>query len=207
MLENYKKLENGVITQIKREAFNYNYDYSNKYNKLGEIGPRMAYLRLGHLIGSLGFIPNSIIDIGYGNGDFLRACQNIIPKCYANDISEYPAPDGCELINDVSEVKVDVVTLYDVLEHYNDIYEIKKIKTNYFVISLPDCHYFNDEWFENWKHRRPNEHLWHFDKKSLINFMYEIGYDLINITNIEDTIRKNNEEYPNILTGVFKKIN
>lgn len=206
MLENYKKHKNGVIEQILKEQFNYNFTYSNNYNKLGEIGVRMAYLRLGHLIGSLGFIPNSIIDIGYGNGDFLKACQNIIPKCYANDVSEYPYPDGCEFISDPNSINVDVATFYDVLEHYHNIYDIKNIKAEYLVVSMPDCHYFSDEWFENWKHRKPNEHLFHFNKTSLVNFMDEIGYTLINISNIEDTIRKNNLNYSNILTGVFKKI-
>jgi hypothetical protein len=35
--------------------------------------------------------------------------------------------------------------------------------------------------------------------------MSEVGYEVINITNLEDTIRKNNEDYTNILTGVFRK--
>jgi len=39
----------------------------------------------------------------------------------------------------------------------------------------------------------------------LVNFMSEVGYDVINITNVEDIIRKNNLDYSNILTGVFKK--
>lgn len=205
MLENYKKIQNGVIAQINREPFYYDFEYSNNYNKLGEIGPRMGYLRLGHLIGSLGFIPESVMDIGYGNGDFLKVCQNIIPKCYASDISVYPTPDGCEFISDPGSVKVTVATFYDVLEHYQDIYDIKKIQADYIIISLPNCHYFSDEWFKNWKHRKPNEHLWHFNETSLIYFMSEVGYDIVNISNIEDTIRKNNESYSNILTGVFKK--
>jgi hypothetical protein len=72
-------------------------------------------------------------------------------------------------------------------------------------VSLPNCHYFSDEWFETWKHRRPNEHLWHFNETSLINFMNEIGYSKVNICNIEDTIRKHSHDYSNILTGIFKK--
>jgi hypothetical protein len=205
MLENYKKHENGVIEQIVKEPFDYNFDYSNNYNKLGEIGTRMAYLRLGHLIGTLGFVPESIMDIGYGNGDFLNACKNIIPKCYASDVSVYPAPEGCEFIKDPNSIKVDVATFYDVLEHYNNIYDIKDLQAKYVVVSLPHCHNFSDEWFENWKHRKPNEHLWHFNAPALINFMSEVGYEVINITNLEDTIRKNNEDYTNILTGVFRK--
>lgn len=203
MLENYKQLQNGVITQIVREPFSYDYTYSNNYNALGELGPRMGYLRLGHLIGSLGFIPQSIMDIGYGNGDFLRACDGVIPKRYASDVSPYPAPQDCVFIQDPYTIDVDVITMYDVLEHFEDIYSAANFKTKYLVVSMPECHYFDDKWFENWKHRKPNEHLWHFNKTSLVNFMQEIGFDLINITNVEDAIRKNNQSYSNIVTGVF----
>jgi hypothetical protein len=206
MIENYYKHSNGVIEQIEKNPFDYNFEYSNNYNKLGEIGTRMAYLRLGHLIGSIGHIPDSVMDVGYGNGDFLKACSNIIPNCFASDVSDYPCPEGCNLITDPSSINVEVATFYDVLEHFTNIYDIKNIRANYLVISLPECHYFNDDWFENWKHRKPNEHLWHFNSESLCNFMKEIGYDVINLSNIEDTIRKNNLNYTNILTGVFKKL-
>ena len=75
------------------------------------------------------------------------------------------------------------------------------------LISVPNCHYTNDGWFENWKHRRPDEHLWHFNKKSLDKFMERMGYVMISSTNLEDTIRKNNDqEEKNILTCVFKKL-
>jgi hypothetical protein len=87
----------------------------------------------------------------------------------------------------------------------NNIYDIKDLQAKYVVVSLPHCHNFSDEWFENWKHRKPNEHLWHFNAPALINFMSEVGYEVINITNLEYTIRKNNEDYTNILTGVFRK--
>ena len=73
-------------------------------------------------------------------------------------------------------------------------------------VMTDNTNYFNDEWFKNWKHRKPNEHLFHFNKTSLVNFMSEVGYTLINMSNIEDTIRKNNLNYSNIITGVFKKI-
>jgi hypothetical protein len=213
MLNNYQKLENGVIKQIdKSSSVSYNYDYvNNSYNTYGELGLRMAYLRLGYLIGSLGFVPNSILDIGYGNGDFLKACSNLIKNCYGHDISGYPLPSNVSFVEDPYKEKYDVITFFDVIEHFNNIYDAKNLKANYILISLPHCHYFDDNWFETWKHRRSNEHLWHFNKNSLISFMKEIGYECINTCNIEDAIRKDNkateEKYENILTGIFKKDN
>ena len=57
----------------------------------------------------------------------------------------------------------------------------------------------------NWKHRKPNEHLFHFDENSLKNFMNSCGYKLIEISNIEDEVRtRYDKDLPNILTGIFK---
>ncbi len=209
MLDNYQILENGVIKQIeKKYPVNYDYDYiNNSYNVYGELGPRMSNLRLGYLVGSLGFVPNSILDIGYGNGDFLKTCSNIIKNCFGHDISNYPLPDNVTFVEDPYQDEYDVVTFFDVLEHFADINDIKNIKTNYFLISLPYCHNFSDEWFKNWKHRRPDEHLWHFNEISLNNFMREMGFECINTCNIEDVIRKDIHNNPNILTAVYKKIN
>lgn len=209
MLDNYKQLKNGVIKQIeKNSSVKYNYDYiNNSYNVYGELGPRMAHLRLGYLLGSLGFVPNTILDIGYGNGDFLKACSSIIKNCFGHDISGYPLPENVNFVKNPYEKEYDIVTFFDVLEHFDDIYEIKNIKTNYFLISLPCCHNFDDEWFKNWKHRRPDEHLWHFNEQSLKNFMSELGYECLNVCNIEDVIRKDKNNTPNILTAIFKRCN
>jgi hypothetical protein len=208
MLKNYELLNNGVIKQIKKIfEVNYNIEYiENSYNQYGELGMRMGHLRLGYLIGCIGFIPNSILDIGYGNGDFLRVCTNLIDDCYGNDISGYKVPENVTFISDPYENKYDVVSLFDVIEHFDNIYDLKNLKTDYLYVSTPNCHYESDEWFEKWKHRRPDEHLWHFNRESLINFMLEIGYQCLTTSNIEDTIRKSNDNFGNILTGIFKKI-
>lgn len=205
MIPNYKKHSNGVIEQIEKNPITYDYEYADNYNTYGELGPRMAYLRLGHVIGSLGFIPNSILDMGYGNGDFLKACSNIIPNCYGTDISSYPIPEGTTFVESAFSQQVDIITMYDVLEHFEDITFVKNLPCDYVCISLPWCHYESDEWFANWKHRKPNEHLFHFNKESLITFLQEQGYECINTTSLEDIIRKSNQKLPNILTGIFKK--
>lgn len=207
MLENYEILDNGVIRQIQKEPFDYNFNYSNAYNNLGVLGTQMAYLRLGYLLGNLRFeVPTSLLDIGYGNGDFLKAASSIIPECYGNDTSNhYPLPDNVKYVDSIFDAHYNVITMFDVLEHFDDIYEIKNLKCDYLYVSMPWCHNFSDEWFNTWKHKKPNEHLYHFNDTSLINFMDEIGFDCYNISNIEDSIRKPTDAYNNILTGFFKK--
>jgi hypothetical protein len=165
----------------------------------------MSYLRYGYLVGVLGRIPESIVDVGYGNGAFLKVCSKNNTKCYGFDVSDYPLPNSCEKLYNLDSF-FDVITFFDSLEHFDDISFVKDLKCNYICISVPECHYFSDDWFATWKHRRPNEHIWHFNKESLDNFMKDSGFALVSYTNIEDTIRKNNEEYSNILTCVYKKI-
>ena len=207
MLENYEKLPNGVIKQIRVNKITYNYQYSNTYNSYGEAGRNLSYLRLGVLIGAIGHIPTSIVDVGYGNGDFLRTCTKQISTVYGCDISDYPIPDMCYKI-DIQEIsQMDVVCFFDSLEHFDDISFIKDIDTNYIFISVPWCHYISDEWFENWYHRRENEHLYHFNDASLTRFFDESGYDRIYMSSFEDMIRYNKSVHPmsNILSCIFKK--
>jgi SAM-dependent methyltransferase len=208
MLDNYELMSNGVIKQINKKPFKYNYNYSNKYNLYGEKNTYLNYLRFGILLGSLGFIPNSIVDIGYGNGEFLKICSKIIKNVFGCDVSDYPVPDGCTKIN-LNEIKdVDVVCFFDSLEHFDDISFVKNIHTKYIFISVPWCHYLSDEWFKNWHHRRENEHLYHFNENSLKTFFKESGYECVYTGSFEDIIRFNTSIHPlpNILSCIFKRI-
>lgn len=206
MLENYAKNSDGVVFQIEKKVIEYDQDYvNNSYVVYEPLPTYMGYLRLGNIVGSLGRIPKSILDVGYGNGSFLKVCQNVIAKCYGFDISAFPVPDGCIKVDSISENFYEVITFFDSLEHFENIEFIKDLNCNSVCISVPCCHYKNDQWFEEWKHRRPNEHLWHFNKESLESFMKRMGYVLRSLSNIEDTIRKNKEDEENILTAFFVK--
>ena len=208
MLFNYQQLPNGLIKQIEKESFNYGFEYSNNYNKLGELGKRMAHLRMGYLIGVLGHVPKTLLDVGYGNADFLSVASTFIDKCYGSDVSEeYKLPDNVNFINakNIYDTHFEVVCFFDVLEHFDDIYDIQKLDTDYIYVSLPNCEYKSDEWFINWKHRKPNEHLWFFNEHTLKIFFEEIGYERVATSNIEDIIRKDINNNPNIISGVFKK--
>jgi hypothetical protein len=151
---------------------------------------------------------DSLLDVGYGNGDFLKIGSKIIPHCTGSDIAPaYPLPNQIKTTNDIYRDKYDVVCFFDSLEHFDDIYEIKKLNTKYIYIAVPLCHYISDEWFKNWKHRRENEHLWHFNLESLTAFFADIGYKILNHSHLEDIIRtRYDKNLPNILSAVFKKI-
>lgn len=128
----------------------------------------------------------------------------MIEKCYGFDVTDYPLPENVEFASDWKTKSVDVITFFDVLEHFDDPYMIKDLKASYISLSFPWCNYKSDAWFESWKHRKPNEHLWFFDEKSIYKFAETTGYTVINHSNIEDTIRKSTDS-PNILSVVLRK--
>jgi len=208
MIDNYEITQDGVIKQTHITPFNYDIDYSDsRYSIFNDRG-NILNLRLGYIIGSIGKIPTSLMDVGYGNGDFLDSCAGFIPKLYGNDIHPaYPLNNGISFVDNILEQEIEVITFFDSLEHFTDLEWVKDLKCKYAVISLPWCYNgLNDEWFMNWKHRKPDEHLYHFNEVSLNNFMTRQGFKMINHCNIEDKIRTDKSLSPNILTACFQKI-
>lgn len=207
MLDNYEYNADGVIRQLRREPFTYDTAYVDaRYNTYGDLNAWMSHLRLGYIVGALGRVPDSIVDVGYGNGAFLETCSKLIPNCYGYDVSGYPLPAGVTFLENWLTTPVDVVTFFDVLEHFDDPYVLRECKANYVVISLPWCHYTSDDWFANWKHRRPNEHLWHFKPESMMRFAESVGYELVHFHNVEDVIRRPTDGLQNILSVTLKRV-
>ena len=147
-----------------------------------------------------------ILDVGYGNGDFLAVCHSFGFRTFGNDVSGYPVPPGTTFVKDILSNFYECVTFFDSLEHMPNIDFVSCLRTSYLVLSVPWCHYPDDTWFLRWKHRRPDEHIFHFGRESLCQFMTEMGFETQYVGNPEDVIRKPADDLPNILTGIFKKI-
>lgn len=206
MIKNYEIDQYGVIHQIERKPFTYDKQYIDAgYGNLRRLTDEMAYLRWGYICGVLGETPDRLLDVGYGTGDFLKVAQRQGVECYGNDLFTDLLPEGCKFVSDVTSVEVDLITFFDSLEHHPNIDFVWDLKCKNIVISVPWCHNHSDEWFENWKHRKPDEHLHHFNADSLIKFMRSCGFSILDYSNIEDTIRKDPNNDQNILTAVFQK--
>jgi hypothetical protein len=208
MIENYTVDEYGIIQQVQYEKFVYDVAYIKRSytNRLTqEKLDALAHLRLAHLLSVLPVVPQSIVDVGYGEGSFLRACESVILKRFGHDVFPDFIPPRCEFVRDLADAPfVDVVSFFDSLEHLENREIMRDIRCTYVYISVPWCHYFSDEWFDTWHHKKPNEHLSHFNEKSLAKFMASCGFSLVNFCAVEDSIRKGSGDYPNILTALFK---
>lgn len=200
-------------TGILRQEFiehpkEYNHEYSEtRYDRYGELTTYMSYLRLGFLMGTVKGMIGSLCDVGYGNGSFLKVCSNKIPTLVGVDVSGYELPKGIACLKEIPiDYPFDVVCFFDSLEHFSDIEFLRKIKTKYLFISYPECHFYNDmERFMTWKHRRPDEHIYHFNRYSLQSYLMKCGFVCIADSDIEDTIRKPEGTLNNITSLIFRK--
>lgn len=166
----------------------------------------LSLLRLRLILDVVGLGPGArLLDVGYGNGDFLAMCHSFGFQTFGNDVSGYPVPLGTTFVKDILADRYGCVTFFDSLEHMPSIDFVGCLRASYVVISVPWCHYPGEAWFFRWKHRRPDEHIFHFGRESLCRFMADMGFEVQYVGNPEDVIRRPVDDLPNILTGIFKK--
>jgi hypothetical protein len=197
----------GVIHQICPEPYTYNEQYTATYDteSYKAQSDLLQALRLGFTIAAHGTRPTSILDYGYGNGAFMKFARQQIDKVTGLDVTGRKI-EGCEITETLRPV--DVITFWDCLEHIEDMSFVRFLPCHTVVVSLPYCHYFTEgqAWFDNeYKHRKPNEHLHHFDQQSLATFMAVNGWHRTATSTHEDIVRKSTHGKPNILSMAFKR--
>lgn len=204
MLENYERDKSGAIKQVVTETFNYDRKYVDDSCVDNN---ELAILRLGVLIGAINKPIRELLDVGYGNGFFLKWASKTVQRCYGYDIEPaYPLPKNALKAESILGNNYDVVTFYNSLPCFRNLDFINQIKCQYIVATVPWCHNTSDEWFESWEERKPDEYVWHFNDETLQRFMLTKGYTLIHFSNIEDTIKGQVRiGLPSFLTGIFKK--
>lgn len=212
MIDNYEIDSFGVIHQIDFTPIEYDEEYISYYEEKSDRTIKLGYQRLGWILGMLGRIPDSVLEIGYGTGTFVEAAQITgVPQCVGCDIANYPLPEGVEFMSwDQSLQKSwDLVAMFDVLEHIPDLSFLDELKTSHLAIAVPLCRWreLGDDWFRNWRMLLPNEHLHHFDESSLNALLAHYGYRCVTTNTFEDGIRlREGETGPNILSAMFTRI-
>jgi Methyltransferase domain len=202
---NYKRHHSGVVEQMVKYNHVYDKEYiSSGYSTIRNLTDKMGKLRYGYLVDNIGSVEGKkVLEVGYGNGSYLEAISDNC-DAYGFDITGIPVPAGVTQEASIVNSKYDVICMFDVLEHYHSINDIAQYNPEYFYISVPNCKFTSNRWFINWKHRKPNEHVFHFNKHSLTNFMNSIGYVPVCSSYVEDEIRKGVED-KNILSMIFKR--
>lgn len=213
MIENYEKIADGHWYQkcLTGPIPVYDRKYSEKSYDVYKTTDTMSKLRFNLIEKKIGKF-SSVCDFGYGNGSFLKYCNKKIiknKKILGHDISDYPIPEGVLKIENPEHAEVDIMTFFDSIEHLfqKDLsLFLKSLNIKNICISVPWMHETQGpEFFKNWKHRRENEHIHHFDCHGLINLLILSNFKIIHVGNDEDKIRKSSNNLPNILTIIGKK--
>lgn len=140
--------------------------------------------------------PISVLDIGCGTGDFLKHGINklnvkgvgVEPNGEAAKISLLKQINVYNSINELNDEQYDVITLWHVLEHVNNLKEYFNFFQNHLkekgtlIIAVPNFKSFDAEHYkQHWAAWDVPRHLWHFSKESIKKLAEENNFKLIHI--------------------------
>lgn len=169
----------------------------------------MSATRAGAILQSIDLPENGkILDVGYANGAFLKAMQHIGYDVYGIDL--HGQDMGITEVDFDYPAVFDLVSFFDVLEHFEDLTLPQKLQTRNIIVSLPWRPSFFPKYPEKWKHYKPGEHLHYFSPESLDEYMKRWGLNKkISSGNPEDVVRGklivNNKVYNNIYTVIYTR--
>jgi hypothetical protein len=174
----------------------YDADYIERYGVYPTA--EMSLLRVGFLKGHVA--GGRLLDVGYGNGAFLRAAATAGFQPFGYDIhhGDFGIAE-IDIYNDRS--RWDVITFFDSLEHFPSFAAVRSLigRAGYVMVSLP-LYPAAFPATRAWKHYKPGEHVHYFSRQSLSRL---VGRRLIASSNLEDAIRRPSNGEQNILTCLF----
>lgn len=203
----YQTDQFGVIVQTDHRPFVYDPKYSAIYDKANykRGSDILQAMRLGFVAAAHGKPIKSLMDVGYGNGAFIDFAKQHVKYVYGYDVTGVPL-DGAYVMPEL--VKASVYCFWDVLEHFPDLSFIADLQCETICLSLPYCHILTEgkTWFdEKYPHRKPDEHIRHFNEISLGALMDSYGWKTVSVSGHEDVVRKSVHGLQNILSMAFKR--
>jgi len=139
------------------------------------------------LLNSFKSSSKSVLDFGAGTGDFLKICKNnnwqvlgIEPSAEARENAVKKGVHLKESLLDITNQKFDVITLWHVLEHVENLKNtIKVLKSllqpeGRIVVAVPNYKSYDAAFYkEHWAAYDVPRHLWHFSQKSIHKLFLE----------------------------------
>lgn len=143
--------------------------------------------------------PQTVLDVGIGDGAFLRAAAAQVPfglvelkGCDINPLGvEYLEQHG-QLAHLDDEGGFDVVCFWDVLEHLPDPRVGLRASRKTALVSIPifesQLHALRS------RHFKPGEHIWYFTRRGFLAFADQEGFDCVDILATESAIGRDGIE-------------
>lgn len=173
---NHCKLDNLYMCPSASEPFNYGPNYELHYHLYAqtEFAKKLHTERWNFVVKNAE--PVSVLDFGCGVATFGEYAPNGV-KMFSYD--PYFKRDFSFVWND----GVDVVTFWDSLEHMRRIQLVPLLKTKYIAVSTPTLK--NGKNILDWKHFRPDEHVWYFNREAIVKLFAKWGYKLVDESDFE----------------------
>ena len=177
-LENYYKSETYISHTDSKKTF---------FDKIYQAVKNHTLKQKLLLLNSFKSGSKSVLDFGAGTGDFLKICKNnnwqvlgIEPSAEARENAVKKGIYLKENLLDITNQKFDVITLWHVLEHVENLKStIKVLKSllqpeGRIVVAVPNYKSYDAAFYkEHWAAYDVPRHLWHFSQKAIHKLFLE----------------------------------
>lgn len=195
-----------IVAEVYNKTQIYNKEYMLKYIKRAEseMGQRI-YAERWKLVSKYvsemkksNMRKVSLLDYGCAQGHFLESKDKFIGmRLLGYDVNPYSRYNAY-----VANVDIDILTLWDVVEHIKKPEEIfNHYNPRFIFLSFPNIGEGKEK---EWIHYRPDEHIHYFNLERMKKLLMSCGYKIIHYDTKEGFIR-NPDKSSDILTVVAKK--
>ena len=183
-LENYYKSDNYIShTDSKKTIFEKTYQLVKNYTLKKKVS----------LINSFNTEDKTVLDVGAGTGDFLNSCKKnnwkivgVEPSIDAINIAANKGVFLKESLSDIKNQQFDVITLWHVLEHIENLPEYIENLNNLLkengvlVVAVPNYKCYDAKFYkEHWAAFDVPRHLWHFSQTSISKLFSEVSMNVV----------------------------
>tara|TARA_B000000477_G_scaffold50633_1_gene42630 strand:+ start:25 stop:849 length:825 start_codon:yes stop_codon:yes gene_type:complete len=192
----YKDSETGIVwTQVGKNHNHLSYYQSENYiphsDKKGLLGflyrfsQRLMFVYKRIILMKPLKQSKSVLDYGAGDGKFAKYLEKSGKKIFTYDPLKVNSSNNINLTQD-TDFQADMLMMWHVLEHIPDLKKVfPKIlervnKKGFLVIAVPNRDCFDAKYYKNhWAAWDVPRHLYHFNHKSLLNFMSCYGLSFV----------------------------
>jgi len=128
---------------------------------------------------------SSVLDYGSGDGKFAKYLEKKGKKIFTYDPYKANTSNSINLLQN-ADFQVDMTMMWHVLEHIPDLKKVfpqileRVNKNGFLVVAVPNRDCFDAKYYKNhWAAWDVPRHLYHFNHKSLLNFMSSYGLSFV----------------------------